>query len=447
MKKYTAALVFCLLTIVSAVIADNYAGPNPANKILLIGNNTCGGATVNALTWDLKNDPTGACNTAGPVNTLSTACSVPAGVTKSNYDQIWDARFTNAAGSPASGGCMNDPCTGTGTISAAEQATLASYMASGGTVFLMGENSAFIGRNNGIINFIRTITGNASFAASGIGTLNSTSTMYTSIPKPGCCAILGSGASVENFSTDYNNLTACSPSGLVWTEFPGGVKLTELAGGHPVYVGETNLDFPDSTSAAGAIGIAWEGSDLLPAYANSKLFVWFDWQTFRDYSQTVSLCCPNASNGLMIKNVNDFLNEITPSPTPTPVVNLNKSANVASAYVGDTITFTITYTNNTGAAISGFYLWDSVPAVVTQTWLGGGTLSGGVISWGPYTVNNGSTVTVQWAARVTSYPYMLFGVKEEFAFMWKDVVPEAQWPRGSGESHTAITNYQLRITN
>lgn len=440
MKKYVVAMCIIFSALIGAVLADNYAGPNPANRILYVN----GGQVTNAISWDLRNDVTGACNTAGPVNTLTSNASIPGGITKANYDQVWDARFTNAAGSPAAGGCMNDPCTGAGTISPAEQATLAAYMQSGGTVFLMGENTAFIGRNNGIVNFIRTVTGNAGFAASGVGTLNTTSTVYTSVPKPGCCALLGSGATVENFSTDYNNLTSCVPNGLVWTEFPGGVKLTELAGGHPIYVGETNLDFPDSTNAAGAIGIAWEGSDLLPAYANSKLVVWFDWQAFRDYSQTVSLCCPAAANGLMIKNVNDFLNVITPTNTPTPVISLSKSANVTQAYVGNTITFTITYTNNTGSTISNFYLWDTIPSVTTDVWLGGGTKSGSVISWGPYNVTNGSTVTVQWAARVTALPYFLHGLKEEYAFVWEDLLPEKTIKNPSTGSGRG---YQLRVTN
>ncbi len=127
--------------------------------------------------------------------------------TLQTYDQVWDFRFNQT-------GCASDPCSS--SISPTDQQRLRDYIAGGGSVAILGENMGFTGRNNGLINLVRTITGNPGFAASGFGYLS---------PNNGCCGVIGPGAAAaENFSTDYNNITAST----FWTEYPGGFKLSEL---------------------------------------------------------------------------------------------------------------------------------------------------------------------------------------------------------------------------
>jgi uncharacterized repeat protein (TIGR01451 family) len=97
----------------------------------------------------------------------------------------------------------------------------------------------------------------------------------------------------------------------------------------------------------------------------------------------------------------------TPTRTPTPPVNIAKSASRATANVGDTITFTITYQNNSSFAISNFRIWDTVPgAVSVQSILDGGSQAGGIVSWTIANVPAGGSGTVRWVAVVSAYPFL-----------------------------------------
>lgn len=412
-KMRIIKIIICISSIIlinNIIFSDTYPGPPPATRILVITDVQ----PVNAIIAELRNEANQICNPeaeygyrhSGPINNVTVTSTFPASISKAQYDQVWDVRFNN------NGSCANPTCSS--TLTAAQQTVLRNFMAEGGTVFLMGENGGFPGRNDGIVQFVNSVIASGTFAASGIGVLNDGS---------GCCARLGPGAaSAENFDSDYYNLANCSTDGRVWTEYPGGVRLSELATGRATYIttGVGAYWEPLNITETAAVGIGFTSADLKAPYNTSKLYVWFDWQTFRDNG---TVCCSqNYANGHIVRNINDFLNTIpppTPTPTNTPVPLLTKSANKTTANVGETITFSITYQNLSGMTANNVYIWDTIPTpyIGLVTILNGGTQNGNLIVWNVGNIANGASVTVRWVGVINGSPLNPFLEKEFLAYI------------------------------
>jgi uncharacterized repeat protein (TIGR01451 family) len=103
----------------------------------------------------------------------------------------------------------------------------------------------------------------------------------------------------------------------------------------------------------------------------------------------------------------------TPTITQTPIsIPMTKSENVTSASIGDTITYCMTWTNNTGGA-TAVAIWDTVPITMAylSCWAASGSLS--TCSYSPrvvlFTVGaaiaNGASGQVCFNAVVTGYPW------------------------------------------
>lgn len=314
-KKGLKKILFIILIIVfmsgenTVIIADNVPGkPTTTQDILLLLDSVDVLSNMNWLRTALTANWN--CDSADsvPVNLTvmqSAGQSVPPLATLQLYDQVWDFRFNQA-------GCNGiDPCSS--SLTTTDQQRLRDYIANGGSVAILGENMGFTGRNNGLINLVRTITGNPGFAASGFGYLSAS-----------CCGVIGPGAAAaENFNNDYNNISSSS----FWTEYPGGVKLSELAGGYAAVVTNGNMD---GWGEVGAIGIAFDETNLPAPYNAGKLFIWLDSQTFRDIGNT----CPNQ---FLARNIMDFLVIIKETPTFT-------STNTPTFTRTNTLTYTFTST-------------------------------------------------------------------------------------------------------
>ncbi len=96
----------------------------------------------------------------------------------------------------------------------------------------------------------------------------------------------------------------------------------------------------------------------------------------------------------------------TPGPTltPTPLMSLTKSCNLTTATLGSTLTYTLTYKNDSNASVT-VQLWDTVSSFLTyQGSSPAGTLSGGVISWSIPSVPAGTQGTVSFWGTVNGYP-------------------------------------------
>ena len=88
---------------------------------------------------------------ATPTDTVTVVTDNVLPASLSGYDQIWDLRFNTA-------------------LTATEQSAYASYLDSGGRMFLMGENASFPARNASIVSMVSTLGG---------GTLPTVTGFYT----------------------------------------------------------------------------------------------------------------------------------------------------------------------------------------------------------------------------------------------------------------------------
>ncbi|WP_416928732.1 IPTL-CTERM sorting domain-containing protein [Ottowia sp.] len=78
--------------------------------------------------------------TCGPSNTYTSSDTLPANI--NTYDQIWDVRFSNSS-----------------ALTAADNSAYTTFLQSGKTLFLMGENVGFMTRNNSVLAFIDQMGG------------------------------------------------------------------------------------------------------------------------------------------------------------------------------------------------------------------------------------------------------------------------------------------------
>ncbi len=89
-----------------------------------------------------------------------------------------------------------------------------------------------------------------------------------------------------------------------------------------------------------------------------------------------------------------------------PVLNLSKSASSTFAYLGDTITYCLTYTNSSSSD-RDTNIWDTVPANTLYLGCSGGCdLVGGTIVHWFLTVGAGYSGTLCFWVKVTGYPFI-----------------------------------------
>lgn len=333
-KRFAVILLFIFCFTVAAM-ADLAAGMPTPKKILMIRGSsnvntainevdnknwapTCGGGSGNHP--GTNNDVTEFDGSTGafPAN-LNTACG------GGPCDQIWDLRFDNDSGNTSD------------ALTPAQQTAFLNYVAGGGALLLLGDNDGFPDRNNGIVSIVNTVA-TGTFAASGTGIVNNTTTTRLN-SNP---AVL---AAAENIDTDYNVITSACANGEFAAVYPGGVKLTEVASGHPFYVTTANLIIGGSdTGAIGAVGIAFTQADMKPAYDAGKLIVWFDYQTF--WSDVAGFCC----QAYAIRNMMDFL--VIDSSTPTPT---NTATATATATITNTRTNTPTMSSTSSPTVTNTF--------------------------------------------------------------------------------------------
>jgi hypothetical protein len=254
-------------------------------------------------------------NSSGQIPGLCTTVTVSTtGVPASlaGYTEVWDLRFNQNTCTTA-GGCPTDDMTTNIT-------QYESYLASGGSLFLMGDNCGFPGRDTGIVTFVQDVTG-SNFGSGGVQCQGG----------DGCCAQLASNASAANgFPTNWFALSGAAPGaggGQIWTEFAGYVN--DVGTGIPVYVDDDTSDPAPTAGAPEAVVTAFPNSSLASPYSAGKLMVAFDWQEFRDGGGSTG-CGGNATadgsagsegtdaNSAYILNSFTFLATSNNTPTPTP---------------------------------------------------------------------------------------------------------------------------------
>jgi len=339
MKNFVMTLlnIFVLLFFIATFsFADTAPGPPTAKKILFI---TTGAIAFPGVMKELQN--AGSCTVPGPANAVTAVTAWPADLTTAcgggPCDQVWDFRYSDPTNQ---------------TLTPAMRTALETYMTTGGTVFVLGENAS--NPKPGLDNFVNDVVASGTYNGSGVGTGNGGE--FLKLDSAACTI-------AEDFANDYQALGACA-LGAVQADWPGQILVTQLAGGHGVY-----------TNAAGtkATGIAYRGIDLKPIYSGSKLFLWYDYQAMLNMT---NCSCANYANMEMIKNIMDFLvpptatptftqtatPTVTPTATPTTPIIITKTISKTIVALNDAITYCFDFTNGTSAT-QNFVLWDTIPAV------------------------------------------------------------------------------------
>lgn len=329
------SLIFLLL-LASPLRADLSAGPPPSQKILVItGTSSVAPQFTNFM------QQTAIWNSGCPADTgasgfidemkvhnVTVSTTVPASL--AGYDQVWDLRFDQGGGG-CSGCCTLAGC-GANAITAAQQTLYINYIASGGSLFLMGDNGGFMGRNQGIISIAQAVDLAGTWGSTGVASNNNLAAQVAQLNA-------AAAASAENYATDYRNLAANS-SGYIATQVNGIVA--DWGSGFPVY---------SDPGGGGAVVTAWDCHNLKPAYQNGKLVIGLDWQMMGGGGQ-VGICGPltmggtsTGNNEQFWENTVDFLVKgnacLTPTFTATPTRTYTRTSTPATS---PTFTSTLTAT-------------------------------------------------------------------------------------------------------
>lgn len=106
----------------------------------------------------------------------------------------------------------------------------------------------------------------------------------------------------------------------------------------------------------------------------------------------------------------------SPTSTSTPAMPLSKSVNVAAADLGDTVTYSFNYFNDSGTA-TDIHIWDTLPVGLGFVGCDNACVqNGSVVSWTISAVPAGTGGTVQFWAVVNGYPLIRW-LKQQWAIL------------------------------
>ncbi|HDQ25131.1 MAG TPA: DUF11 domain-containing protein [bacterium] len=214
--------------------------------------------------------------------------------------------------------------------------------------------------------------------ADGFHCTGSGRTWYAGVAQQG-----GEGAYTQD---SYNNFTMLKPrtsaNTTLYDTIPAGITYQGEQGPRPRTLGPTPM-------------IGW---DLGLIYDEGGTYTWWG---------RVDTCDPitnrAAIDGSTIAQI--LSNEVVAYPICQEETEIIKTANVASAGLGDRITWTIAYCNTGMSTITNYRIWDTRPASMSYLNCSGGTScgqAGNIISWNIGTLNPGQCGEVRWWGNVTS---------------------------------------------
>jgi hypothetical protein len=308
-----AAFIGALGILPQSLRADAPAGAPPAQNILVITGTSGFGAFPGFLGFIQQNSQWNYCAadmapsgyiTEVQAHTVTVVGAVPGSL--AGYTQVWDLRFDQF-------NCTTVVGCGTNAITAGQQTQYLNYIAGGGSLFLMGDNGGYPGRNDGIVAIAQAVDAAGTFGTGGIFTNNDGANQGAVIDNAAATA-------AENFHTDYRNISG-GRAGTGWIAAQYNGLLLDHGAGYPIL-----RDYGTNQATA----VAFDCSNMDPAYDAGKLLVVLDWQLMGGNSQ-VNICGPpvysgtsNGYNERFWENSIDFLVPgnvcivETPTPTATP---------------------------------------------------------------------------------------------------------------------------------
>ena len=244
----------------------------------------------------------------------------------SSWCQVYDLRFRDDQNNVGwTGQDQEDVITYIGTNTDYDLYT--DYLNNGGKLFLQGEHTDYYIRNTNLMMFINSVA---------VSPITAT---FPSI-NSGAYSINEYMSSPENFSTDFNDLSAL---GSISGNYVGWIPTAEQGSGRPL---------TEVNSGAGAMALGYLPSDLIVSMG--RLVVSFETNGFAETG------LQNAASEAWIQNIYDFLSGCYR-------YNITKTFTPDNGCVGDTGVFTLCYSNTGGSDLTNITIYDTVPTCLTVT--------------------------------------------------------------------------------
>ena len=254
-------------------------------------------------------------------NTVTTASMSFTGVpvNLADYCQVWDMRFRT--------GCSSLTCSG--TITPSDMALYQGFLATGGRMFLNGENAGYEGRNNGLTQFLTSIGTGAPFLNPGSETGTNIWNIFP--PDP------------YNFSTLLNNLP-----GLGNTPQPTVPGWYDVCGTCSGWGSSHPLAERNNAGAIEAFMFGFTPAEL--AGGVGRVAVAFDWNGFILFQQ--------------VENTPTYQNIYTWLGNCTIRYEVTKTSSLANVVVGQPYSYTLCV-ENTGSMPLNQLIYDTLPACIS----------------------------------------------------------------------------------
>ncbi len=289
------------------------------------------------------------------------------GFVPEDFQQIWDVRVS---GAPAD------------AIIFAEQMAYDNYLMNGGSLFLAGEDSGYVNRNNSLMSYLNTSinTGGQMTAGPILDTGND--------PRLNPNGAIHTAA--QNFDTDPVNM-----GGPAWTmgvNNIGGFPLGMHGSGQPVILNGAGSDFAPNTRVH---AIAYTANEIQAPQNAGKVFVLMESPLTSWNNVTTQACLgPSGSELDFLKNIVDFLAQ----DRPTDYVA--KYSVPSTCPPGDSFDYYLIYENR-GVQTTNVWVYDTLPMAMGYTFMppAGPPVDYGpdlndLVGWNLGTVNPYQTVTL-----------------------------------------------------
>lgn len=153
-------------------------------------------------------------------------------------------------------------------------------------------------------------------------------------------------------------------------------------------------DYAPGSTSAFSLSQSWN-----PAFCSSTFYAW-----------GIELLpvgpAPTATSTVTLTVTPSPSSTPTPSMTATPGLPLSKSINVSVADFGDTITYNLTYTNDSSGTVT-MVIWDTIPSQIGFVGCDNAcSQNGGLVSWALSGVPAGASGTVKFWGSINAYPWL-----------------------------------------
>ncbi len=283
-----------------------------------------------------------------------------AGLNLDDFDQVWDYRFDSAKDATSN------------IITGGDEAAFNSYLAQGGSLLLIGENSGFPGRNNSLRDYLNDNINTGGQTSSNVAACEADSLALS----PSAADL----ADAQNFGSDPVDMggPAWNAGGEFATVAPGAFPFGQHGSGIPVMYSKGGGGLCDPPYSH-VVSVAYTGcGDIQSPQDAGKVFVMLEsGGTAWDDCQLWDCVTPIDATINLQKNIMDFL---APDPSAS---GATKTSSPTDGFPQETFTYTLVYENRSGTADTDACIYDTLPSEFTITGSSPAytDLGGGLYEW------------------------------------------------------------------